>query len=251
MLAYQTISVVAGAKTKINLTLATNKEEYEIIEVRGSQLAAFDTSSSESMKIINQALINRIPISRDVTAIALLAPGTTEGDAGFGNLTSFGGSSVGENSFYINGMNITNFRNSLGGSEVPFEMYDSFEVKTGGYSAEFGRSTGGVVNAVTKLGNNDFHWGGSAYFQPSSLRASQDDVLRTDKKAIKEAGTAYYKVNNRDEIGQNNYNLWASGALVEDKLFFYGIVNQKTRVDNYATRSHYYDRESNDTFLGL
>lgn len=66
-----------------------------------------------------------------------------------------GGASVGENAYYINGMNVTNFRNGLGGSTVPFQFYDQFQIKTRGYSAEFGRSTGGVVNAVTRRGTNE------------------------------------------------------------------------------------------------
>ena len=55
-------------------------------------------------------------------------------------------------------MNVTNFRNGLGASTIPFEFYDQFQIKTGGYSAEFGRSTGGVVNAVTKRGSNDWQF---------------------------------------------------------------------------------------------
>ena len=245
------VRVSIGSKTNINMILATNQSEVESIEVRGAQLARLDTTSSESLMIVDQELLSRIPVARDVTSVALLAPGTNKGDSDFGNLTSFGGSSVGENTFYVNGMNVTNFRNGLGGTDVPFEMYDSFEVKTGGYSAEFGRSTGGVVNATTKRGTNEFKWGASVYLEPSSLRASQPDTLRTNADAITEAGTAYYVVNNQDDIGENNYNLWASGALIEDKLFFFGLVNQQTRVSDYATSSNAYERDANDTFLGL
>jgi hypothetical protein len=67
-------------------------------------------------------------------------------------LVSVGGSSVGENSYQINGLNITNFRNGVGSTWVPFEFVDEVQVKTGGYEAEFGRSTGGVVNMVTARG---------------------------------------------------------------------------------------------------
>ena len=63
-----------------------------------------------------------------------------------------------ENQIYINGLNVTNFRNGLGFSNVPYEFYEQFQVKTGGYSAEFGRSTGGVINAVTKSGLMSSRW---------------------------------------------------------------------------------------------
>src|SRR5690606_29247661 len=127
---------------------------------------------------IGEAEIDRIPVARDATSVALLAPSTTKGDAAFGNLASFGGSSVAENQTYINGLNVTNFRNGLGFSNVPFEFYSEFQVLTGGYSAEFGRSTGGVINAVTKSGSNEFKAGANVYYSPSSLREQSPNVIR-------------------------------------------------------------------------
>ncbi|XPF93493.1 TonB-dependent receptor [Colwellia sp. RE-S-Sl-9] len=221
------LHVKPSGKTNIDLTFETS--DVERITVSGSAVSAIDVSSSEANMVVDLNFINKVPVARDVTSIALLAPGTVKGDDDFGdgNNASFGGSSVGENTYYINDINVTNFRNGLGGSELPFEMYESFEVKTGGYSAEFGRSTGGVVNAKTKSGSNEFKWGVSAYFQPSSLRAKAPDTKRTDATDIADTGTEYYDVNSRTDIGENNYNIWASGALIEDKLFFFGLLNQK------------------------
>ena len=71
----------------------------------------------------------------------------------FGNLASISGSSVAENVYLINGLDTTNFRNFTGSSTVPFEFYDTVEVKTGGYAAEFGKAIGGVaVTAFERLG---------------------------------------------------------------------------------------------------
>ncbi|WP_286234417.1 TonB-dependent receptor [Thalassotalea sediminis] len=238
----------AGATT-VSLTLESG--DIERISVTGAVVSSIDVSSSESQLVVDVEYLNKVPVSRDVTSVAMLAPGTIKGDDDFGNFASFGGSSVGENTYYINGINTTNFRNGLGGSELPFEMYKSFEVKTGGYSAEFGRSTGGVVNAVTKSGSNEFKFGASAYWEPSSLREDQPDVKRTSQANIEEAGSEYYIVNNQDKVGSTNYNLWASGALVKDKLFFFALVNQESRDSDYATSSAIYDREADDTFYAL
>lgn len=71
---------------------------------------------------------------------------------------SIGGSSVGENAFYINGMPVTNFRNFLGTSTIPFQFYDQVEIQTGGYQAEIGRSKGSVVNAVTRSVRFGLSW---------------------------------------------------------------------------------------------
>jgi outer membrane receptor protein involved in Fe transport len=102
----------------------------------------------------------------------MLAPGTTLGDGGLGDrpLVSFGGASVAENVFYINGMDVTNFYDGLGGNTTPFEFYQEFQVKTGGYGAVFGRSTGGVINAVTKRGGSEWRFGAGGYWEPDSLR---------------------------------------------------------------------------------
>ncbi|MFT5003472.1 MAG: hypothetical protein ACI952_001825 [Flavobacteriales bacterium] len=245
----ENLRVSASGKTNVDLTLESG--DIEVISVTGAMISAIDVSSSESQLVVDLEFLDRVPVSRDVTSIALLAPGTVSGDSDFGNLASFGGSSVGENTYYINGINTTNFRNGLGGSELPFEMYKSFEVKTGGYSAEFGRSTGGVVNAVTKSGSNEFKFGASAYFEPSSMRSDSPDVKRTDADNIEEAGSEFYVVNNKDNVGKTNYNIWASGAIVEDKLFFFGLLNQETRDSDYATSSAIFDREASDTLFAL
>ncbi|WP_206483204.1 TonB-dependent receptor [Thalassotalea sp. G2M2-11] len=244
-------SLRVGAIGSTNVNLALESGDIERITVTGAMISAIDVSSSESQLVVDVADLEKIPVPRDITSVAMLAPGTVEGDSDFGNLASFGGSSVGENVYYVNGINTTNFRNGLGGSELPFEMYKTFEVKTGGYSAEFGRSTGGVVNIVTKSGSNEFKWGASAYFEPASLREESPDVKRTDPDNIEEAGSEYYVVNNRDNVGETNYNLWASGALIEDKLFFFGILNQQQRDSDYASSSAIFDREANDTLYAL
>lgn len=238
----------AGATT-VALTLEAG--DVERITVTGAVVSTIDVSSSESQLVVDVEYLNKVPVSRDVTSVAMLAPGTIKGDSDFGNFASFGGASVGENTYYVNGINTTNFRNGLGGSELPFEMYKSFEVKTGGYSAEFGRSTGGVVNAVTKSGSNEFKFGASAYWEPSSLREDQPDVMRTSQENIEEAGSEFYIVNNKDNIGSTNVNLWASGAIVKDKLFFFALINQETRDSDYATSSAIYDREADDLLYAV
>ncbi len=245
------VKVNPGNKTQLTITM--HSADMERIEVRGAQIAQIDTTSSEAVLIVDQEFLSKVPVSRDLTSVALLAPGTTKGDDGFGNLASFGGASVAENAYYVNGMNITNFRNGLGGSTVPFEMYETFEVKTGGYSAEFGRSTGGVVNATTKRGTNEFHWGASAWVEPDSLREDAPDTKRTDPAAILEADSEFFRVNNRDKTSENNYNLWASGALIQDKFFYYGLVNYQTRDQDWVsnTTANFYSSESDSVFLGL
>jgi len=175
-----------------------------------------DVTSVESTTILTSEQIARIPVPRDTTSVALLAPGTVRGDAAFGNLASFGGASVAENQYFVNGFNITNSFRSLDFSQVPFEAIQEQQIKTGGYGAEFGRSLGGVVNQITKRGTNEFHAGANIFYTPESLTANPKNVYLTN-------GTLRQD-NSRDEGWNATTAVWASGALIKDRLFAYGLV---------------------------
>ena len=67
------------------------------------------------------------------------------------------GSTSAENLFLIDGVNTTNVIKGFQGKAINSEFIQEVEVKTGGYQAEYGRNTGGVVNVITKSGGNEFH----------------------------------------------------------------------------------------------
>ena len=115
-------------------------------------------------------------MEKDLLSVALLAPGVVKGhNFGGGAGVSFGGSSVAENTIYINGLNVTDFYNRIGFSSVPYAFYKEFQVKTGGYSVEFGRTTGGVINAVTRSGTNEFEFGSEITWEPDFLQAHKSN----------------------------------------------------------------------------
>lgn len=209
---------------EVSVTATMFQDGVERIAITGSAISSIDTSSAETALNIGAVELARIPVPRDVTSVALLAPGTTRGDSRLGG-ASFGGSSVAENSMYINGLNVTNFRNGLGFSNVPYDFYETFQVKTGGYSAEFGRSTGGVVNAVTKSGSNEFAMGGSIYLQPEALRETSPSVRANDG--------SWYTYRDDDTRSSTSANIWASGALIQDELFYYVIYNPRNITADY------------------
>lgn len=101
------------------------------VEVVATGVNPIDVTSVESATIVTEATIDRLPIPRNVTSVALLAPGTTQGDSAFGNLASFGGATVGENAYYINGFNVTNFRNGLGSAMCLLTCMRSTRLKPG------------------------------------------------------------------------------------------------------------------------
>ncbi|MEP1869830.1 MAG: carboxypeptidase regulatory-like domain-containing protein [Paraglaciecola sp.] len=235
------------AKQQARLSLGSNtglefdflKEDgTERIEVTGARISAIDLSSTDSGLVIGEFELDRMPVARNITSVALLAPGTIQGDSSFsspnsGGTASFGGASVAENSCYINGMEVTNTSQGLGCGSVPFEFYKEFQVKTGGYSAQFGRTTGGVLNAVTKSGTNDWEFAATALFTPKSLR--EDGQI--SYSAGGENGIEVFRNQTKDEYSKTELTLSASGPLIKDTLFVYALVNPRDVENNFSSQS--------------
>ena len=232
----QTVAVSLGGTVSIYL----GKEETVELDdytVTGEASVPMDTGVAESGLVITTEELNKLPVARDLNSVALLAPGASRGDSAFGDNISFAGASVAENTSYINGLNTTNFRNGLGFSEVPFEFYDTIQVKTGGYSAKYGRSTGGVMNARSKSGSNDFKAGVNYYYYTP----------------LNTAPNTYSQDNDKDEYSEQNGDVWASGALVKDRLFYYALYSHNIVDEEYygITSGQGYKASEESDFWGL
>ena len=232
-----TISVSVG-DSSFRLVLESSGSDVEEVVVTAGALKGTDfNSTTTGLTVSVEELMKTTPVARNLTDVVLLAPGTSAGDAAFGNLASIAGSSVAENVYLINGLNTTNFRNFTGSSTVPFEFYETIEVKTGGYAAEFGKAIGGVVNAVTKSGSNEWKYGANVYFYPKSLYGNKPNT--------------YTAQNSEDERDFMNYNVYVSGPIIKDKLFFYALFNP---TDNSSTDVYFsgdaYVTETEEDFTG-
>ena len=243
----QTTQVAVVIGTTSNADFSEESITLGEFKIVGSPVNPIDFAKVESVTIMTDKQLDMLPVARDPTSVALLAPGTVKGDTAFGNLASFGGASVAENAYYINGMNITNFRNGLDPARIPFEAYSQFEVMTGGYSAMYGRSVGGVINSTTKSGSNEFHAGVNIYYEPDSLRSNAPSSFYYDSEAGERMGYVY---NERDYYNSVEANIYASGPLWKDKLFVYGIYNLRNIRDKdvIATTGQFDDAKNDDPF---
>ncbi|MGO4551432.1 TonB-dependent receptor [Lysobacter sp. 2RAF19] len=233
--ATRSVTVNVGTATSVDFI-----ETLNAVEVVGGSINPIDVSSVESTTVLTAEQIAKIPVARNATDVALLAPGTVRGDTAYGNLASFGGSSVAENAYYVNGFNITNTFNNLNFAQIPFEGIAEQQVKTGGYGAEFGRSTGGVINMITRRGTNDFKAGGNLYWTPGALRGSDPNVFSNGGQPPTGSVVPSQMIanNSKDDLGtQLTANVWAGGALWKDKVFGYALVsyNQLTGQSVYPT----------------
>ena len=252
------VRVLAGQSLDLRLEVSST----DVIVVTGRSVIRAFEGTTVGLNVDVEELAKTVPLPRDLTSVVLLAPGTTQGDSAFGSLASIGGSSVAENAYYVNGLNITNFDNYLGSARVPFEFYRSVEVKSGGYPAEFGRATGGIVNAVTKSGSNDYTAALHLNYSPNFLRSSAPE--RYSRSRVDDNGTPAdfsddtietNRLTNRSLDRAESYSAIAEVGLpiIKDRLFVYGLAefrnSESTTVNaigGFADRS-----QDNDPFWGV
>ncbi|MFJ6024330.1 TonB-dependent receptor domain-containing protein [Brevundimonas sp. NPDC092305] len=240
-----TVRVNAGAESGFTFTVgASDATSIDDIVVVGTRANLDFTQTTKGLTIDVEELSSRVPVARDATSISLLSPSvvTGTGSAAFQNLPSIGGSTVAENAYYVNGLNITNFDTYVGGATVPFDFYRTIETKTGGYPAEYGRATGGVVNAVTKSGTNDLMIALHGDFAPASLSSHSPD---SDTYSIGYVPGAY------TESSVEELTVEIGGPIIRDRLFAYGLYQARDVSDQYALDSTYTERESDDPFWGV
>jgi hypothetical protein len=239
------VAVSLGGTTTVNLGSNGNVTNLDSIQVMGSRVVnRVDVYSTESATNISREELARLPVDQSLSAVALLAPGVVASGATFGGLT-FGGSSVAENVAYINGLDVTDPYRRQGFSTVPFAFFQEFQVKTGGYSAEFGRSTGGVINAVTRSGGNEFHGGAEVTMEPSAWASSAKDHFHTDGTIDERDRTS------RDVNPFYKANVWLSGPLIRDKLFFFMMFERRdSRPQDIDTTQAWKTKSANDFWGG-
>lgn len=228
----ENVSVQIAGGTEVSFNGATSAQNLEGVSVMASALPTIDVSSVDTRTVLTSEQLNKLPLSRDIAAAALLAPGVIPNGAY--NAPSFGGSASSENAYFINGYAVTNPLTSIGSTQLPFDAIDSEQVLTGGYGAEFGRSTGGVINITTKRGTNEWHAGIYNIWQPASTTANPknnyfpntgfygaNSVQKTD-------GTLYW-YRNENKSWRNTTGIYASGPIIKDKLFFYANTEMTKR----------------------
>lgn len=208
------VLVALGRDTNLNADLhLSTKVETSVT----SEASAIELTSSGIGTSLDQRAVTTLPSGRNYSSVAQVVPGVSS-DANPDNTDqatiSVYGSTGAENSFYIDGVNTTGAEYGFQGKELNFEFIQAVDVKTGGYEAEFGRSTGGIVSVITKSGGNEFHGDVFGYYDSDKLQAKADPVVSNTTSA---------------GYTRKDYGLGIGGYFVKDRLWFYGAYD---RVDN-------------------
>jgi hypothetical protein len=172
------IELNVGMEQALNITLQVGKVN-ETVEVN-DLTPAIETTSSTVGATVEQRTVVELPLNgRDWTQLATLQPGVisvraqastgataNRGNRGFGDQLADSGHRPNENTYRVDGININDYSNgapgSVLGASLGVDAIQEFSVVTTNYTAEYGRTSGAVINAITKSGTNQVH--GSGYF---------------------------------------------------------------------------------------
>lgn len=221
------INVLSNVEVRIGQGTALDfGNRLETVTVTGTR-KVIDTSTADIGTSFNAQQLAALPVARNLNAIILMAPGTTEADSRYSGGISIGGGAPSENAYYINGFPATNPLTQLGSAELPFGAIADAQVLIGGFGSEYGRSVGGVMNVITKSGTNQWEAGAQYSITPNSFRNKPVDLYfgNTGKNPATDGTLRLRRAeNNRTEY---NYGGYVGGPLIKDKLFLFAAVEKR------------------------
>ena len=215
------VTLTVGATLSLNLSLKVGEVSQQV-EVNSTP-PEIEASSSTLSSTIQQQVIVDLPLNgRDWTQLATLTPGvsaitvqtstnTTANRAqrGFGNQLTDSGHRPVENTYRIDGINVNDYTNgapgSVLGAQLGVDAIEEFNVVTTNYTAAYGRTSGAVVNAITKSGTNQFHGDGFIFYRSEDFDA---------RNFFDPAKIPAYQ--------QKQFGATAGGPISKDKTFIFG-----------------------------
>ena len=190
-----------------------------------------DVRQSARQTNIRNEQVELLPKGRDFTTLVTQAPGANQ-EAKLGGL-SIDGASAGENRYIIDGIETTNIQTGVSGMNLIADFVEEVQVKSSGYTAEFGGATGGVINVLTKSGTNAFH--GTALFNWEGSQLSGGNVpafgttdvtiatgVRNLRLNPSDATKAEYVTYPEDNVNRIEPGFSIGGPIVTNRAWFYG-----------------------------
>jgi hypothetical protein len=219
-----TLDGFAPSSTVVNLVVgSTTNATFELglaglaetIEVSGAA-PAVDLRTPQTATSISRERLELIPRGRDFTDVVAQAAGAANESQAGG--ISIDGSSGSENRFIIDGIDTTSPQ--VGTNAVPMraEFMEEVQVKSAGYAAEFGGSTGGVINAITRSGTNQFHGALLSDFQMRKWGGNVRPILIDDSSAARFS----YVNPPKDDETRLDPGFSLGGPILRDQLWFFG-----------------------------
>jgi uncharacterized protein (DUF2141 family) len=218
------VNLSRNTSVEIQLQPAGAQASVTITDTAG---AAVDVSGNTTGSNVSSDQFSNFPTQRTVQGLYTIAPTVTR--SGLRDATgrdrdpSVAGSSGPENNYILDGVNTTDPAFGGSGANLPFEFVQEVEIKTGAYGPEYGKSTGGIFNVITKSGSNEFHGDIFGYGTSKGLVREVKNFPFTGS-----AFNGFSEVDLGGDIG---------GPIVKDKLWFFGAFNPQKRKNYYLTQT--------------
>ena len=218
------VTLTVGEQQVLDFALQVGQTSQTVVVT--TEAPNVELASSSISATVNSTTVRELPLNgRSWTDLAALQPGVSaiqaqpdfavggdRGNRGFGNQITVAGDRPEQNNYRLDGVSINDFNNAAPGSvlggDLGVDAVQEFSVITSNVSAEYGRTSGGVINAITRSGTNQFH--GSAY-----------EFLRNDAF---DAANFFENSNGLQKASfrQNQFGVSAGGPIRKDKLFIFG-----------------------------
>jgi hypothetical protein len=242
-------------KVDLSLKIAGVAESVEVT----AESPTIDVKQTTAATNLRADAIDRMPKGRDFTSLVTLAPGANL-ESRSGGL-SIDGSSAAENKYYLDGIDTTNLRTGVSATPFLTDFIGELQVKSSGYAAEFGGSTGGVVSVISKSGTNQFHSEIGTYFNSEALNGDlalnntagtaggsalgsglaqlapgTTGVRRALRLVLSGANEAETVVYPKDDYTRWDPHFQVGGPIFRDKLWFWaGYTPQLENTDRIVT----------------
>ncbi|MEZ5344392.1 MAG: TonB-dependent receptor [Pyrinomonadaceae bacterium] len=209
-----------------------------IVDVTGDSAVTIDQGSTKIDTNITKEIIDALPKGTTFGSLLKIAPNVRPEALGGG--FQIDGASGSENVFVIDGQEVTNFATGTlnSNNNLPFELLQEVQVKSTGFEAEYGGATGGVINAVTAGGNNDWHGNFGMSYKPSAFQGSFPPILNTYG-----TGAGQFEYFNRRKDGGFDYFPVASlsGPIVKNRIW--GLVSYAPQIYTTDRTKDYFNTD--------
>ncbi len=225
------VTVGLGQIKKVDLALGLQGVAENVQVTAESPLV--DVRQSARQTNIAREQIELLPKGRDFTSLVTQAPGANQ-ETKLGGI-SIDGASAGENRYVIDGIETTDLQDGTSGKAVIADFVEEIQVKSSGYTAEYGGATGGVINVITKSGTNNWH--GNLLFNyqgdklsggtvPAAGQAVSGQLIGTGSPTLRlsltDATKAEYVTYPKDKENRIEPGLALGGPIMTNRAWFFG-----------------------------
>ena len=231
------VEVVLGKTTPVAISLQAGGVETSVDVTAGNELT-IDPTDNKIQTNITARTAELLPKGQGFSSLLKIAPSTRPEPLNGGFQVD--GASGSENTFIIDGQEVTHFRTGVlrANDNLPFSLVQEVQIKSSGFEAEFGGATGGVINVVTKGGGNEWHGEFGSQFRPGSWQGQPSVFLRNFRTGSATVTPSTFvdipeyiqprKDGGFDYFPSANF----SGPIVKDRLWFFASFNpQIQKID--------------------